>query len=156
MKTIAENVKFPEFKEQYKGAAITGHLVKIGEMYYFHAKRVVTEMTYDELPDFLKVAVAEYNEKMEGMAAEMAEMRRQLRARRALIEWAEANAYEAVRSNQSESMYYYVRDNKGNGYKVRVSGHRYPTGSMTDLMFGHIDTTDLNCSRFCDMLGIEY
>ena len=156
MKTLAENVKFPEFREQYRGIAITGHLVKIGEMYYFHAKRVVSEMSYEELPEFLKEAVAEHEEKREDLAAERAEVRRQLRARSALIAWAEANAYEAVRSNQSESMYYYVRDNNGNGYKVRVSGHRYPTGSMTDMVLGHIDTTDSNCSRFCEMLGIEY
>jgi hypothetical protein len=32
MKTIAENIKYPEFKEEYKrGQWITGHLVKVGD-----------------------------------------------------------------------------------------------------------------------------
>lgn len=37
---------------------------------------------------------------------------------------------ECVKSNQSESRYYYK-----DGFKYRVSGHRYPTGSMTEFIY---------------------
>lgn len=157
MKTIAENIKYPEFREQYnRGQLITGHLVRIDGMYYRHSKRVVTEMNYDELDDYCKSKVAEYEENLQAMDARMAEVRKEIRAKNAIIAWAIENAHEVGKSNQSESKYYHVRHTDGKGYTIRVSGHRYPTGSMTDLMFGYIDTTDCCCTKYCDMLGIEY
>lgn len=156
MKTIAENIKYPEFREQYRGQLITGHLVRIDGMYYRHSKRVVTEMSYDELDEQSKASVAEYEESLKAMDARMAEVRREIRAKSAIIAWAIENAHEVGKSNKSESKYYHVRHTDGKGYTIRVSGHRYPTGSMTDLMFGNIDTTDSCCAKYCDMLGIEY
>lgn len=156
MKTIAENIKYPEFREQYRGQLITGHLVRIDDMYYRHSKRVVTEMTYDELDDYCKSKVSEYEEYLKELDVRMAEVRREIRAKNAIIAWAKDNAHEVGKSNQSESEYYHVRHTNGKGYTVRVSGHRYPTGSMTDLVLGNIDTTDSCCAKYCDMLGIEY
>lgn len=156
MKTIAENIKYPEFKEQYKGEAITGHLVRINGIYYRHSRRVITEMSYDELDEQSKASVEEYENSLMELDARMAEVRREIRAKNAIIAWAKGNAYEVGKSNQSESEYYHVRHTDGKGYTIRVSGHRYPTGSMTDLVLGNIDTTDSCCAKYCDMLGIEY
>lgn len=157
MTTIAENIKYPEFQESYKNSEwISGHLVRVNGMYYQHTKRTIIEMAYDELPEVFKVKVAEYEQKAAEMDARLVEMKRELRAKNAIIEWAMANAVEVSRSNQSESEYYHVRHTNGKGYTIRVSGHRYPTGSMTDLVLGNIDTTDSCCAKYCDMLGIQY
>lgn len=45
-------------------------------------------------------------------------------------------------SNQSESEYY-----KWNGWEFRFSGHRYPTGSMTNDLLHIIDMTDENAAE---------
>lgn len=157
MKTIAENIKYPDFKEQYKGASwITGHLVRVEGVYYNHSKRVVTEYSYEELPDFMKEDVAKYEQKQIELDAQMIEVKRNIKAHNALVEWARTNAYQMTRSNQSESEYYFVRHTDGRTYEIRVSGHRYPTGSMTDMMLAKIDTTDTCCAKYCDMLGIKY
>lgn len=156
MKTIAENIKYPEFRELYKGVEITGHLVRIDDMYYHHSKRVLTEYSYDELPEHLKSAVEEFEKKQAEMDIQVAEFKKNMKAYNALVEWARSNAHRVERSNQSESEYYFVRHSDGKTYQIRVSGHRYPTGSMTDLMLGKIDTTDTCCARYCNMLGIEF
>lgn len=156
MKTIAENIKYPEFKERFKGRAISGHLVQINDIYYFHAKGMVTEYTFEELPDFLIEKVNAYNEKMADEDARIEEMKKNIKAHNALVAWAKNNAYLMSRSNQSESEYYFVRHTDGKTYEIRVSGHRYPTGSMTDMIMNKIDSTDTCCAKYCDMLGIKY
>lgn len=125
-------------------------------MYYKHSKRVITEYSYDELPDFMKEDVAKYEQKQIELDVQMIEMKRNINAHYALVEWAKENAYQMTRSNQSESEYYFVRHTDGKTYEVRVSGHRYPTGSMTDMMLNKIDTTDTCCAKYCEMLGIRY
>lgn len=156
MKTIAENIKYPEFRESYKGIEITGHLIRINDMYYHHSKRVVTEYPYEELPEYLKAAVAEFEKKQAEMDIQIAEFKKNVKAHNALVEWARTNAHQMSRSNQSESEYYFVRHTDGRTYEIRISGHRYPTGSMTDMTLAKIDTTDTCCAKYCDMLGIEY
>lgn len=156
MKTISENVKYPEFKEMFKRASwITGHLVRVDGVYYNHSKRTITEMQEDELDDMKSQAVAAYELKMKEDADAVIEMKEVIRARLALTEWAESKASRFENSKKSESIYYYVSHSDGRTYKVRVSGHRYPTGSMTDLRFGVIDTTE-DCREYCKMLGINY
>ena len=156
MKIIAENVKYPDFRETYKGNEITGHLIEIDGLYYHHSKRVVTEYSYDELPEVFISAVEAYRAKQEELDARMVEVRRNIKAHNALVEWARKNAHRMERSNQSESEYYFVRHTDERTYEIRVSGHRYPTGSMTDLMLSKIDTTDTCCAKYCEMLGIEF
>lgn len=156
MRTIAENVKYPEFRELYKGHEITGHLIEIDGKYYYHSKRMVTEYSFDELPDFLLAKVEAYNVVMAAMDARIEEMKKNIKAHNALVEWAKTNAHNMTRSNQSESEYYFVQHTDGRTYQVRVSGHRYPTGSMTDMLLAKIDTTDTCCAKYCDMLGIKY
>lgn len=157
MRTISENKKYPEFKEEYKGGKfITGHLVRMDDMYYLHSKRVVTEYSYDELPEIQKSNVEAFEQKQIELAAEMVEVACNLRACNALVEWAKVNCHRMERSNQSESKYYYIRHTDGRMWKIRVSGHRYPTGSMTNMMLGVIDTTDGCCVRYCELLGIEF
>lgn len=158
MKTIAENIKYPEFKEQYNRAAwITGHLVMLDGKYYWHSKRAITEYSsYEELPEFHQASVDAYNQKQAEESALIEEMKRNIKAHYALVEWARENAYQMTRSNQSESEYYFVRHTDGKTYEIRVSGHRYPTGSMTDMIMNKIDSTDTCCAKYCDMLGIKY
>ena len=157
MRTINENIKYPEFKEQSSRATwFTGHLCKVGDLYYCHSKRVLVELSFDELSEYQLAAVETYNKKKEEENVAIEEMKRNLRAYAALVEWAQKNHYLMSRSNQSESEYYFIHHTDGNTWQVRVSGHRYPTGSMTDLMLHKIDSTDTCCARYCDMLGIEY
>lgn len=158
MKTIAEDIKYPEFKEQYKNASwITGHLVMVDGKYYWHSKRTVYEYSsYEELPEFHQASVDAYNEKKAEETVLVEGMKRNIKAHNALVEWAKTNAYQMSRSNQSESEYYFVHHTDGNTYEVRVSGHRYPTGSMTDMLRNKIDSTDTCCAKYCEMLGIEF
>lgn len=156
MKIITEGIKFPEFKEQYQGRTISGHLIQVNDMYYYHSKRVVTEYSFDELPEFLLQKVKAYNEMMADEDARIEDIKKNIKAHNALVEWARNNYHQMSRSNQSESEYYFVRHSDGRTYEIRVSGHRYPTGSMTDLTLGKIDSTDTCCAKYCDMLGINY
>ena len=157
MKTIAENIKYPDFKEEYKnGQWITGHLVKVGDLYYNHSKRVITAYEYSELPSYMTDSIERYNKEQQDLEEKAEEIKRNIAAHYALIEWAKENASSMTRSNQSESEYYFVHHTDGRTYQIRVSGHRYPTGSMTDLMLGKIDSTDTCCAKYCEMLGIEF
>ena len=157
MKTIAENIKYPEFKEQFSHATwFTGHFCKSGDLYYYHSKRVLVELSFEELNDNQLAAVAEYDKKQEEEDANIAEMKRNIKAHNALVAWAIDNHYLMTRSNQSESEYYFVRHTDGKTYEVRVSGHRYPTGSMTDMLMNKIDSTDTCCAKYCEMLGIKF
>lgn len=155
MRIISENTKYPEFKESYKGQWISGHLVKVEDMYYHHAKRVVTEYSFDELPINLSELVSKFEDENSDAEFRAEEIRRNVAASCALKNWAKKNAHKVVRSNISESEYYTVNHNDKT-YTIRVSGHMYPTGSMTDLSFNKIDSTDTCCARYCDMLGIQY
>ena len=125
-------------------------------MYYHHSKRTITEYSYDELPEFMKESVDKYEHAQIELDAQMLEVKKNIKAHNALVEWAKTNAHCMTRSNQSESEYYYVRHTDGRTYTIRVSGHRYPTGSMTDFNLLNIDTTDTCCAKYCEMLGIEY
>lgn len=156
MKIINHNTKYPEFKEQYKcGEWITGHLVRMNGVYYNHSKRTITEMQEDELDDMKSQAVAAYEQRMKEDADAVIEMKEVIRARLALTEWAESNASRFENSNKSESIYYYVSHSDGHTYKIRVSGHRHPTGSMTNLPLCVIDSTD-DCRGYCKMFSIAY
>ena len=155
MTTISENTKYPEFKEMYKGGDwITGHLVRIDGVYYQHSKRVVTMFTEEELPEMHKASVSLYEAKMEEENKNIKDMMEIVRARVALSNWAEENAKRFELSNKSESKYCYV-EYQGSTYKIRVSGHRYPTGSMTNMNLCVIDATD-DCREYCKMFNIEY
>ena len=157
MRTIAENIKFPDFKKRFKGSEISAHLVRINNNYFYHSKRIVVEYSYEELPDFLKSKVEEFNKKMEDFNKEMEEAERNIRAHRALVAWATSNSFTMTRSQRSESEYHSIRHADGNIYKIRISGHRHPTGSMTNLALNNIDSTDYYCcAKYCDMLGIDY
>lgn len=157
MRTISETIKYPEFREEFKNATwFTGHFCKVGDLYYNHSKKVLTELTYDELNEYQLEKIADYNKKQEEEDIKIAEMKRNIKAHNALVAWAKENHYQMSRSNQSESEYYFVQHTDGNVWQIRVSGHRYPTGSMTDMMLHKIDSTDTCCARYCDMLGIEY
>lgn len=155
MKTI--DLNYQQFREQFAQATwFTGHFCKMGDMYYNHAKKVITELTYDELNEWLLDKIARYNAKKEEEDANIAAMKRNIKAHNALVAWAKDNSYLMDRSSQSESEYYFVQHTDGNVWQIRVSGHRYPTGSMTDLVLHKIDSTDTCCAKYCDMLGIEY
>jgi hypothetical protein len=155
MKTISENTKYPEFREEYNGGEwITGHLVRINGVYFQHSKRVVTMYTEEELPEMHKASVLAYEVKKAEEEENINEMMEVIRARIALSNWAENNAVRFELSNKSESKYCFV-EHEGYTYKIRVSGHRYPTGSMTNLNLCVIDATD-DCREYCKMFNIEY
>lgn len=154
MKAIS-NIKYPEFQELYKsGQWITGHLVKVGNKYFQHSKRVVTMYTEEELPEMHKASVLAYEVKNAEEEKKIKEMMEICHARIALSNWAENNAVRFELSKKSESKYCFV-EHEGITYTIRISGHRYPTGSMTDFNLHVIDTTD-DCRNYCKIFNIEY
>lgn len=156
MKVISDKIKYPDFRESYKlGEWITGHLVRLDGVYFWHSKRVITELSDNELSENHLAAVKEYEENKRKESDRIKENAEIIRARLALTSWAEDNAVRFERSNQSESIYYTVEHTDGFTYNIRVSGHRYPTGSMTNLQLCKIDTTD-DCRPYCKMLGIDF
>ena len=76
-------------------------------------------------------------------------------ARETLIAYVKEHGRLVCRSKQSESEYWSVKAADGSVYKVRISGHRYPTGSMTDLTCHSINTTDYDCRRFLELFSLK-
>ena len=132
-------MKYPEFREQFKNATwYRGHLCEQNSIFYKLVKvdgekqKQLKSFTYDELSDKDKQLIAD-------VKAEKAEQ--------------DKNLNEFV---VSESEYWQVKGIDGMNYTIRISGHRYPTGSMTNLLLNKIDSTDFDCRTYCKLLGINY
>lgn len=152
---------YVEFHDLFRdGEWFGGHLVKKDGLFYFREwteeGRVLKSSTYDELSDTLKNKVnritAEKEEKQKLLEIFVNEL---LPARKALIDYVIKNGRMTGKSKVSESEYYSVKALDGLSYKVRISGHVYPTGSMTSMLLQTIDTTDYDCRPYLKLFGIE-
>lgn len=157
-------MKYPEFREQFKNATwFRGHLCEQNGFFYKLIKvegekqKQLKSFTYDELSERDKQLISE-------VEAENTERDKNLRefvhsilpAKYALINYVRNNGKLSDRSNVSESEYWTIKGVDGMNYTVRISGHRYPTGSMTNLLLNKIDSTDFDCRPYCQLLGIDY
>lgn len=154
-------MKYPEFREMYKKATwYGGWLCKLDGVYYKlvkigEKKREVMSYNYDELSDKEKALVEQITKENEAACARLAEFFYNLApAKKRLIDYVQKNGILKGRSNVSESEYWVVKGIDGIPYTVRISGHRYPTGSMTNLNLNIIDTTDDDCRQYCKIFGI--
>ena len=143
-------MKYPEYREQFKDAKrYKGHLCYKGGLYYKFIKHGLITLKYDELSDFDKKIIAQVIEEEKAKTEQMNFFLNVLiPAKNKVIKYAREHGV-LERSSQSESEYWRV-----NGYTIRISGHIYPTGSMTDYTLGILDTTDYDCREFCKILGI--
>ena len=127
----------PEQQEQIKqetGAAIE----QAGEVWNQAQTAIAEEMSKKE----------EEISRLEEFVSEL------LPARNKLIDYVKKNGKFVSRSNISESEYYSVKAVDGMLYKVRISSHVYPTGSMTSMLNNTIDTTDYDCREFLKLFGL--
>lgn len=154
-------MKYPEFKDAYKDATwYGGHLCKKNGLYYKLVKKAdkmkeVVSFTYEELSDKDKTLVQQVTEERANAAAELTDyFHNVLPAKQKLIDYVRTNGILNERSKVSESEYWRIKATDGTFYKVRISGHRYPTGSMTNLNLNVIDTTDDDCRQYCKIFGI--
>ena len=153
-------MKYPEFREAFKhGRWFGGHIVLKDGMYYKLVKtetgKVLMSYTYDELSAFDKNKIAEETAKYEESLNRLDIFIKEIQpARIRLIDYVKKKGRLISRSNQSESEYYNVEDINGVTYNVRISGHKYPTGSMTNMVYHTIDTTDYDCRPYCKLFGI--
>lgn len=161
---------YPEFRSQFSDNDCKwygGHLVKKGDLYYKLVKiysednpksytKELKSYTYNELTEWELNKIADQERKDQEDAKNIDLVFGQLiPAREKVIDYVMTNGRLADRSNQSESEYWYVKSRKDNlTYKVRISGHVYPTGSMTNVLMQVLDTTDYDCRRFIEILGI--
>lgn len=140
-------MKVQEFKEQFKEAEwITGHLCRTGETYHRLLKGELLELRFAELREGDKEAVFRHEETQREIEFAHNVL---WPARDKLEEYVKSNGKFLRQSNKSSSEYWYC-----GGYKFRISSHRYPTGSMTDLTLNVIDTTDEDCRPYLKLLGI--
>lgn len=153
-------MKYPEFREEFKdGEWFGGHIVRKNGLFYKLVKtdegKVLKSFTYDELQDRDKAKVAEELSKKEEEMKRLEEfVNEMLPARYKLIDYVKKNGKFVGRSNVSESEYYSVKAVDGMVYKVRISSHVYPTGSMTSMLNNTIDTTDYDCREFLKLFGL--
>lgn len=154
-------MKYPEFREMYKEATwYGGWLCKLDGMYYKLVKtgekrKEVISFDYDELSDKDKSLVEQKNREEEIAVANLAQFLNKIApAKERLIDYVQKNGKLKDHSNISESEYWLVKGLNGMTYTVRISGHRYPTGSMTNLALNVIDTTDDDCREYCKIFGI--
>ncbi len=113
--------------------------------------KYLLKRTYDELDESEKQKIEEVKAKDEEMKFYKEVL---TPAKEKFKAYVRENGTFICQSNQSESEYYRVKGVDGLNYKVRISGHFYPTGSMTDLSMQVIDTTDYDCREFCKIVGI--
>lgn len=153
-------MKYPEFREQFKdGEWFGGHIVRKNGLFYKLVKteegKVLMSFTYDELKEGDKEKIAEEMSKKEEEISRLEEFVSELLpARNKLIDYVKKNGKFVSRSNISESEYYSVKAVDGMLYKVRISSHVYPTGSMTSMLNNTIDTTDYDCREFLKLFGL--
>lgn len=153
-------MKYPEFREQFKdGEWFGGHIVRKNGLFYKLVKtekgKVLMSFTYDELQEGDKAKIAEEMFKKEEEISRLEEFVSELLpARNKLIDYVKKNGKFVSRSNISESEYYSVKAVDGMLYKVRISSHVYPTGSMTSMLNNTIDTTDYDCREFLKLFGL--
>lgn len=149
-----------EFREQFKdGEWFGGHIVRKNGLFYKLVKtkdgKVLMSFTYDELQEGDKAKIAEEMSKKEEEIRRLEEFVSELLpARNKLIDYVKKNGKFVSRSNISESEYYSVKAVDGMLYKVRISSHVYPTGSMTSMLNNTIDTTDYDCREFLKLFGL--
>ena len=156
-------MKYPEYRQAFKNAQwFGGHLCFQNGVYYKlvrvegEKEKILKQFTYDELGSKDKSLIEESLKNEEKEAERLRLLFNELiPAREKLIDYVQANGNLVDRSCQSESEYWYVKSPvNGMSYKVRISGHVYPTGSMTDLALNVIDTTDCDCRRFLKLFNI--
>lgn len=153
-------MKYPEFREQFKdGEWFGGHIVRKNGLFYKLVKteegKVLMSFAYDELQEGDKAKIAEEMSKKEEEISRLEEFVSELLpARNKLIDYVKKNGKFVSRSNISESEYYSVKAVNGMLYKVRISSHVYPTGSMTSMLNNTIDTTDYDCRKFLKLFGL--
>lgn len=153
-------MKYPEFREEFKdGEWFGGHIVRKNGLFYklikTEAGKVLKSFTYDELQEGDKAKVAEEMSKKEDeMRSLEVYLSDLLPARNKLIDYVRVNGKFVSRSNISESEYYSVKAVDGMIYKVRISSHVYPTGSMTSMLNNTIDTTDYDCRDYLKLFGL--
>lgn len=120
-------------------------------------QKQLKSFTYDELSDKDKQLIAEVKAEKADKDKNLDEfMKSILPAKKALVAYVQEHGKLADRSNVSESEYWSIKGVDGMNYIVRISGHRYPTGSMTNLALNKIDSTDFDCRPYCNLLGIDY
>lgn len=151
-------MKYPEFREQFKhGEWFGGHLVKVDNLYYKLVKteegKILKSFNYDELTELEKEKINTQRQKEEKLFSEFKTI---WPAYFLFIDYVKNNGELFDRSNISESEYWKVKAIDGSYYIVRISNHRHPTGSMTDIMNHKIDSTDSDCRRYCKLFGIKY
>lgn len=153
-------MKYPEFREEFKdGEWFGGHIVRKNDLFYklvkTEAGKVLMSFTYDELQEGDKAKVEEEMSKKEEEVRRLEEyLSVLLPARNKLIDYVKENGKFVSKSNISESEYYSVKALDGFVYKVRISSHVYPTGSMTSMLNKTIDTTDYDCREYLKLFGI--
>lgn len=153
-------MKYPEFREEFKdGEWFGGHIVRKNGLFYKLVKtekgKVLMSFTYDELQEGDKAKIAEEMFKKEEEISRLEEFVSELLpARNKLIDYVKKNGKFVSRSNISESEYYSVKAVDGMIYKVRISSHVYPTGSMTSMLNNTIDTTEYDCREFLKLFGL--
>ena len=156
-------MKYPEYREAFKSAQwFGGHLCKQGDVYYklvreeVGKEKVLKAFSYDELGDGDKSLIEQMINKREESDAKLVEyFRNILPARQKLVEYVRTHGKLTERSQVSESEYWSVKSaTDGKEYTVRISGHVYPTGSMTNIGLNVIDSTDDDCREYCKLLGI--
>lgn len=157
-------MKYPEFREQFKHATwYRGHLCEKNGNFYKLVKvdgekqKQLKSFTFDELSDKDKQLIAEVNAEIADRDKHLDEfMKSILPAKNALISYVQEHGKLMDRSNVSESEYWQVKGIDGMNYIVRISEHRHPIGSMTDLSLNKIDSTDFDCRKYCRLLGINH
>lgn len=156
-------MKYPEYREALKNAQwFGGHLCKKGDMYYKlvrvegEKEKQLRSFIYDELGDGDKHLVEQVVKEREESDAKLVDFfRNVLTARLRLVNYVKEHGKLTERSHISESEYWNVKSTVDDReYTVRISGHIYPTGSMTNLSLGVIDSTDEDCREYCRLLGI--
>ncbi len=157
-------MKYPEYREAFKKAQwFEGHLCKQDGIYYKlvrvegEKEKRLKQFSYDELGDKDKALIERVTKKEEEKEERLQLFLQVLQpARNKFIDYVQANGQLVSRSNQSESEYWHVTSPKdGCIYTVRISGHVYPTGSMTNIHMYTLDTTDYDCRRFLELFGLQ-
>ena len=157
-------MKYPEYRQIFKDAQwFEGHLCLQKGVYYKlvrvegEKEKQLKQFTYEELDkkdkDTIKRVTKEREESDERLLFYFQVL---LPARNKFIDYVRTNGKLVSRSNQSESEYWEVQSPKnGFFYKIRISGHIYPTGSMTNVSMYTLDTTDYDCRRFLELFNLQ-
>lgn len=154
-------MKYPEFRKMFERAKwYGGHLCKQGDLFFKLVKtnngKHLAFFTYSQLSENDLSNIESIERQEQERDERVREYNRTVLVPRVRLEQYVMDHGTLIdRSMQSESEYWTCKGVDGTCYYVRISSHKHPTGSMTDMNLRKLDLMSDNCASYLKLFGLD-